>query len=348
VSDLKISAFSDKSRDFKGKHILFFAPKFFGYETAIKEKLEELGAKVDFFDDRPSNSTWVKSIIRLNRRFVHIRIHKYFSQIISNLPFNGYDFVFFIKMESMPRYLLEKLKITQSKAQFIYYSHDSVKNNPNALACLDLFDKVFTFDRHDAENRGMKFRPLFFLDIYRHLPSEDLQYDWCFIGTAHSDRYKLVKDFSKATKAQQLHGFVFLYVPSQLLFWMKKVFSPRFWKAKLNEFSFGALSKKDVINYLAKSKVILDFQHPKQTGLTMRTIEMLGAKKKLITTNQDIQYYDFYRPENIMVINRSDIKIDKNFFDQPYCAIDAEIYEKYSIEGWLNTLFWDNVTKREA
>ena len=325
-----------------GRRVLFFSPSFFGYELAIKEKLESLGAIVDFFDERPSNSAWVKALIRLNRRLLHSKIHSYFSKIISQLPVNSYDFVFVIKMESMPKYVLEKLRSTQNNATFIYYSYDSVKNNHNALTCLGLFDSAFTFDRQDAKEFGMRCRPLFFLDVYRNLPQVDIQYEWCFIGTAHSDRYALIKHVYQVLKSYQLQAFVFLYVPSKLLFWIKKVFLPLFWFAKPSEFSFIPINKESLINCLAKSKAVLDFQHPKQTGLTMRTIEMLGAKKKLITTNADIKNYDFYQEENIMIVDRQDIKIDIAFFNVPYCEIKSEVYEKYSIDGWLSEIFGNN------
>ena len=35
-----------------GKNILFIAPAFFGYEKKIAEKMTNLGAEVDYFDDR--------------------------------------------------------------------------------------------------------------------------------------------------------------------------------------------------------------------------------------------------------------------------------------------------------
>ena len=90
------------------------------------------------------------------------------------------------------------------------------------------------------------------------------------------------------------------------------------------------------------SKVILDIQHPAQTGLTMRTIEMIGLKKKIITTNQDIVHYDFYRPENIQVIDRKNAIIDKTFFDKEYVEISRSIYEKYSIRNWVLEILGDN------
>ena len=47
------------------------------------------------------------------------------------------------------------------------------------------------------------------------------------------------------------------------------------------------------------SRCILDAPQAGQVGLTIRTIECLGAKRKLVTTNSDIKNYDFYNENNI-------------------------------------------------
>lgn len=326
---------------FSGKKILFFAPKFFGYEHAIKLKLESLGAEVDFFDERPSNTTWFKSCLRVCRWMVRHIIRKYFTGIINTLPVNAYDFVFLIKMEAMPKDCLTLLKRMQPRATFIYYTYDSVKNNHNAISCLNFFDRAFTFDRQDANDFNIRFRPLFFLDSYRNIPQGKLSYDWCFIGTAHSDRYILNKQFQRATQSYHLNSFIFLYIPSNIIYWIKKILLPSFLRASKSEFSFQPLTKAEIIAFLSKSVAVLDFQHPKQTGLTMRTIEMLGAHKKLITTNQDVRNYDFYHPNNILIINRNFIQVDAAFFTTPYVKLDSQIYEKYSIGGWLEEIFFE-------
>ena len=48
---------------FKGKKILFFSANFFGYQHEIKNKLFELGAEFDFFDERPKNTFLYKSLL---------------------------------------------------------------------------------------------------------------------------------------------------------------------------------------------------------------------------------------------------------------------------------------------
>ena len=97
-------------------------------------------------------------------------------------------------------------------------------------------------------------------------------------------------------------------------------------------------NSEEIADVIDKSKIVLDIQHPKQIGLTMRTIEMLGMNKKLITTNSTIKNYDFYNPNNICVIDRNDIKIDMNFLDTPYQAIKKDVYESYSLENWIKSV----------
>ncbi|MFJ2989755.1 hypothetical protein ACIPF8_17965 [Collimonas sp. NPDC087041] len=324
---------------FCGKKILFIAPKFFGYEREIKNRLESLGAQVDFYDDRPSNSAWSKFAIRVIPQTQQGKIKKYFSALLEKHS-SGYDFIFIVKMECMPAEILVGLRKQNPEAKFIYYSYDSVKNNNNFKKSIELFDSAFTFDDEDAKAiAGIKLRPLFFLNEYRDLPIGNIKYDISFIGTAHSDRYLLLQKIKSAMPDESFCGFFFLFVPSKYIFWLKKIFVPVFWHSKKSDFSFLPMGKKDVLSVISQSSSILDFQHPNQTGLTMRTIEMLGARKKLITTNANVKRYDFYRKENIKIIDRENPIIESEFFHTPYVDLPEELYEKYSIDGWLREVF---------
>ena len=53
----------------ENKKILFISVKFFNYENLIKKQMEDLGASVDWFDERPSNSVYTKTMIRIDKRF---------------------------------------------------------------------------------------------------------------------------------------------------------------------------------------------------------------------------------------------------------------------------------------
>ena len=85
----------------------------------------------------------------------------------------------------------------------------------------------------------------------------------------------------------------------------------------------------------ADSKCIVDVENPGQHGLTMRSIETLGLRRKFITTNADIINYDFYNPNNILVIDRKNPIVNMSFFDKAYEELPKEIYEKYSLRSWI-------------
>ena len=83
------------------------------------------------------------------------------------------------------------------------------------------------------------------------------------------------------------------------------------------------------------AKCVIDIEHSKQSGLTMRTMEMIGLRKKLITTNKDIVNYDFYHEDNILVVDRNNFVLDESFIDRPYHMLDESIYKKYALSNWI-------------
>ncbi|MGL6101470.1 MAG: hypothetical protein ACRC0G_17860, partial [Fusobacteriaceae bacterium] len=184
-----------------------------------------------------------------------------------------------------------------------------------------------------------KFRPLFYLDEYSSRADNKIfNYDLTFIGTAHSDRYRILKSLKNEGLEKKLKTYFFMYFPSKALFYLKKLTDKSYLKTDINDFSFNSISKNEILNIISKSKVIIDIQHPKQTGLTMRSIEMLGMKKKLLTTNKDIVNYDFYNENNIRIIDRDNPELDSEFIKSEYKEIDNFNYEKYSIGKWLEEI----------
>ncbi len=130
-----------------------------------------------------------------------------------------------------------------------------------------------------------------------------------------------------------------MFFPSKLLFHLKRIVDPILWKSRITDFRFDALKKNEIVDYVEKSNVVVDIQHPNQIGLTIRTIEVLGARRKLLTTNNDIVNYDFYNPNNIQVLDRDSVNVDISFFRKQMVELDETIYKKYSIDGWISVIF---------
>lgn len=327
--------------DLKDKKILFISPSFFGYEKSVLSRLEELGATVDYFDERPANSFWTKAFIRVNRKVVVVRINNYYKRIACVIRDKKYDYVFVINIEAMPHFFLEKLRRQSPEAKFILYMWDSIRNKAHTRSYLHLFDSVFSFDENDCKKiPHIQFRPLFFLNEYKAIASDTrFEYDLSFVGTAHSDRFALIRKIQRLLQRRHLKTCWYLYLQSRKLFILNKAFNPSFRNARLEDFNYKALPKNTLIDIIRKSRIVLDIQHPNQAGLTMRTIEMLGAARKLITTNAAITHYDFYSPQNILVVDRENPVIPDCFWESDYQPVDDIVYYKYSVDGWLADIF---------
>lgn len=327
----------------KNKRILFFCPKFFRYEIAIKEELEKQGAIVDYFDERFGNTFLIKSIIRLKIKvLVNYFSNKYYLKILKTIENKNYDFVFFISPETITNLGIQKMKKKFKTAKFILYMWDSFKNRKESKRLLDNFDEIYSFDREDCKIYNLNFLPLFYMDNYKNnFDKKKLIYDISFIGTGHEDRFSIIDKLIDNTEDLNLNNYIYLYLQSKKIYFFRKIFDRRLKKSNIENFKFKSLSHGQIADISKKSKSILDIQRDIQTGLTMRTIEIaLGMKKKLITTNSDIKNYDFYNKNNILIIDRKNPKVDKEFLRSEYQELEQKIYEKYSLKVWVNHIFY--------
>ena len=328
--------------NFENKRILFLSVQTFNYEKAIADKLMSLGAIVDYYDERPVNSIFAKGIIRFKRSLFQKKINSYYKKILKKTIGINYDFIFVIKGEVVPSFFLEEFKNKNKKCVFIFYTWDSFSNNPNAVSILKYFDRKFTFDSNDAILFNLDFRPLFFIDDYAEINKISngvINYNLLFLGTAHSDRYKIGNTVLNWCDEQNLLSYSYYYMPSRLVFLFKTLFDKSFYRFEYKKISFESLRINDIVSLYKESEVILDINHPGQNGLTMRTFEALGAGKKIITTNTEIKKYSFYNENNVFIIDRDNIILDKSFFESSFIEIDTELYEDMSISGWLKNIF---------
>jgi hypothetical protein len=321
----------------QGKKVLLISPVYFNYYKEMIKSLTAMGAEVDWFDERPSNGFFVKAILRVNENLIMHNLNKYYSNIIENIKHKTYDYILIIKPEGIPVEVIEKLKKLNPKAKVVIELWDSLANNKAAVEKLQHAHKVFSFDKDDCKKYNLIFRPLFYIDKYKNLSKKanNNQYDLLFIGTVHTDRYKVLVNLKNKLEAAGLKVYFYMYIPYKAMYIGKKVLLRKFSGSSIKDFKFKPLSQDQIVDLVGKSRVVLDIQHPKQTGLTMRTIEMLGANKKLITTNESVKDYDFYNKANIQVVDRNISNLDLEFFNSKYEVVPNEIKEKYSLEYWL-------------
>lgn len=281
-----------------------------------------------------------KALLKINPKIFKCKTKYYYNSIISKHSGEKFDYILIIKCDMPSIEDIKSLRSTFPNAKMCLHLWDSVKNNPHILEKINFFDRVTSFDRHDCETcHGFKFRPLFFADEFSMPVDIQYKYDISFCGTIHSDRYKILKEIKRQSEVLQINYYGFHYLQSKFIYYFYRMTKSEFRGTSINDFVLEKKSIKEIAEIVNESRVVVDIQHPKQTGLTMRTIEMVGMHKKMITTNTDIMNYDFYNPNNIFVIDRNNPIVNKNFLTIPYKDIPDYVYQKYTLVSWIFDVF---------
>lgn len=172
--------------------------------------------------------------------------------------------------------------------------------------------KCCTFDREDARLWNLKYLNTFYNMGRKDLTSKDnkFEYDFYFLGVI-KDRGDLIAELQT-----QLSSFKCLFVvPTQQEHY---------------------ITYADNIKNIKLSRCIIDIVQFNQYDITLRPLESLACKRKLITNNIHIKEYPFYSPNNIFIWGDDEINKLNIFLDSPFQDVDKEILEKYDINYWLD------------
>ncbi|WP_310557103.1 hypothetical protein [Flavobacterium sp.] len=237
--------------------------------------------------------------------------------------FDKQDIILTIKGDFISPEGIQSLKKYTKKS--IAFFNDNISRYPRTVDVLPFFDEIYSFEKQDCEKFNLKFATNFIYNLAEK--SEQNNFDLeVFNVTSKDKRSKIIIKIAEILKQQN--------ISHKLLLFSKKEIQ--------NESSIEIINKtidlETVNQYIEKSKALIDIHRIGQNGLSFRVFECLGLHKKLITTNSDIANYDFYNPNNILVINPEKIEIPNSFFKTKYQEVSKEILYKYSINGWIDQI----------
>jgi len=319
-------------------HVLLVSPLTFSYHLSISATLRSMGYAVTWWDERASSATWYKLALRLFPAMTVRWSERSFLKRLHQLDPTSVSHVLVIKGEGLSRRVALKMRETLAAASMGLYLWDGVENVKGVSKILTAFDSVATFDPVDAKNFGWTYRPLFGRNISANKDiAAPMQFDWCFIGTIHSDRHRVIHRLRQRCGSLS-KNFVFGYFQSPLMLFIRRLLDWTLWLAPKGTLSTKPMSAVDVAQVVECSRAVLDVEHPRQRGFTMRTIETLLAGKKLVTTNKHILDSDLYCPSRVCVINRTNPEIPAEFLDQPFLPVPDSLRSHYSCEGWAAEL----------
>ena len=203
---------------------------------------------------------------------------------------------------------------------------------------LHFFDKVFSFDDEDVKNHHFEK-----LCNYNYLNEtsekvEKTDLDLFYVTSYDKGRNKII--YPLIEKLDKLN------LKFQIVVVGKKTWKPRLkYLLTPNNKNISVLFKRKsvdsgiVFQFYKRSKTILDLMRVGQTGLSFRMFEAMALEKKIITNNPTIKDYDFYNPQNILLLKDDFSNLDSEFFTSPYVEIPKEIYHKYTLEAWVERVF---------
>lgn len=233
------------------------------------------------------------------------------------------DITFIIRPDLFDVSLLEKLK--KKTENFIAYYYDSCKKYPKQVDLIPFFDEIYSYENEDIEKYNFIETSNFIYD--ESIATEDIRYD-IFNISSYDSR---IDEINRIANALSDAGLKIYFI----LFYFKKLSFPNL--ISVTEY----LSLKETKKLISESRSMLDVQRIDQNGLSFRTFESLGYRKKLITTNKMVREYDFYHPNNILVINSNKIDTDeiKNFLKLAYVEISQDILKKYNLKSFTKKIF---------
>lgn len=308
------------------------------YTLAMKKELEDRGAEVHLYDERPSQKAAAKIYLYFFRSIAPQYFKQYVDNIIAENESWQPDVVYIVRGQAFDEKILGYMREHFSKAKFIFYQWDPLcgKKIPEVLK---MYDYNYSFDTDDVKNNPeFKFRPSIFLKEYVDIADrKDYRYDVCFVGTIYNNRWGVIKRFQDYFNAHGVKSFFYLYMASWTLYLWDFIRKGTFVSPK--KMQFKPMTYLDNVEMVKESKCVLDFVYSKQTGLSMRAFESMAAHRKYITNNAEVKKYEFYNPTNILVVDAQNPNVPKEFLDTPFDPVDEKVMYKYSIKGFIDEVF---------
>lgn len=96
----------------------------------------------------------------------------------------------------------------------------------------------------------------------------------------------------------------------------KKILQTKFFPDRSSSVTFRTqrTDPRNMIESYQNCTAILELMREGQNGLSFRVFEAIAMEKKIITDNENIKNYDFYNPDNILVLDKDMANINSVSF----------------------------------
>ena len=170
--------------------------------------------------------------------------------------------------------------------------------------------ELWSFDKDDCEKYKMQYNPQFYMRN-RKYQENSIEYDAFFVGQ-DKGRLKILSEMQETLELQGLKC-----------------------KFCIVGTNCKRLAYDEILDYISKSRMIVDCQCDWQKGITLRPLEALFYQKKLITNNRSIRNSDYYNPFNIFIWGEDNKEKINNMLSTPYKSVEENIIHNYDLFSWI-------------
>lgn len=306
---------------------------FFGFDSCIIEELNKRGVIASQIDISKFEYKYNSIFHRISNFLTKLFFRKNFKKIemekhiLTQLQILGkQDIILSIRPDSISK--KTHLEIKKWCNKYISYLYDSTNLYPIDNLLNEVFDKIYTFDKHDAKKYNFELISNYiYFEKRNNDPVLNYKYD-LFVVSSVDERIDTLNKVARICEDAGL-SFRFIVVGKK---------KPKNLHPKII-YTNKKMSFEDLKPELENAKVFLDIIKENQNGLSFRIFDALAFQKKIITSNASVKEYAFYNPNNFLIIDTKNIKIPLHFFSSTFEPLPEAIYQKFTINNWVSTVF---------
>lgn len=266
----------------------------------------------------------------------------FYSQLLKlNKKGEKYDFVLIIKPDEFSEKVVHLASTMGNKT--VGYIWDGLRLflKPNLDKNRKFLDELYSFDKNnikDFPELDMKFLTNYYVPDAQLTPFNERKVDVYYIGALAGTLPTQRRDWKMANLIKHLKGNLDIRIHISREFQEKD----KGLKPEVN-YTTEFTTLQENYEKTRNSKIVIDICKSHHIGLSFRFFECLLYKTKIITNNTDVVNYDFYHPNNILVVDFDHIddyaQQLREFQETPYHDINETIRKKYSLENWIKYIF---------
>lgn len=265
----------------------------------------------------------IPSLLKVLRKLHYKLGFPFFKVWLNNIPNQVNDLDYCIVYASRYSAIYVKYLRKKTNAKIIFWYNNLIITDGCFHKTISAENfSLASFDKKECTEYKMQYNSQYYFSSII-LPNNAIQYDVLFIGK-DKGRYRVLENLENYLKNMGLRTC--FYICSN---------NAERGKSNQNGKYKPFLQYEEVLEYISKSKVIVDINQEDQLGMTLRPLEALFLQKKIITTNKSIMNELLYNENNICIIEANSPNIQRQFFETPYEVLADDIIDYYDFNSWL-------------